>query len=100
MSFGLVVCWAVNIAWASCVLSIVPQRDSQAEALGLPTSLEAAARLGQISTVPLAEVLGEGGALSSLVSGFIALSVSISFAVMGSGLAHLLRAPCRSPAAG
>jgi hypothetical protein len=93
---GLIVCWALNVAWASSVLSIVPQTAAQAVAQGLPgdASLERAAALGQISTVAVSSIVDAKFPQFKWVSGgvsvFIALSISVSFVIMGTGLKSVL----------
>lgn len=91
---GLVVCWLLNSCWAYFVLRIVPQTKADAESLGIPVSLEAAAQAGQISTVPIGVIIEENFPayvwVSVAVSVFISLSISVSYLIMGSGLKHIL----------
>ncbi|OSX79571.1 hypothetical protein BU14_0074s0002 [Porphyra umbilicalis] len=94
---AIVGCWALNVVWCRAVLAIVPRTA----AAGLP-SLSAAHALGQISTVPLIQQLrvvaaSEGRAsspaataLHALVDAFVAISVTVSFGVMGAGYRHLI----------
>ena len=101
VSAGLVVCWALNVGWAASVLSLVPQTSAQAVALGLPpsASLESAAAAGQISTVPVAAIIDARFPqlrwVAAGVSFFIALSISVSFIVMGTGLKSVLEGVAR-----
>lgn len=90
-------CWALNLVWCRAVLAIVPRTA----AAGLP-SLAAAHAAGQISTVPLIQQLrvvaaasGRASspaatALHALVDAFVAISVTVSFGVMGAGYRHLV----------
>lgn len=100
---GVFICYVLNIVWAAFVLYIVPQTEAQAQAAGQKhaalanghVSLEAAEAAGQISTVPVAEVIDAGfpqyAWVSVLVTAFICLSVSVSFITLSTGLVHVLR---------
>jgi amino acid permease len=98
VSAGLCVCWALNIGWAASILSIVPQTSaeaiSQGFAGGASASLEYALQTGQISTIPLTLVIGSKfpsfSWISTCVSVFIALSISVSYIIMGTGLKSVL----------
>jgi amino acid permease len=98
VSAGLCVCWALNIGWAASILSIVPQTAAEAIRLGFSggasASLEYALQTGQISTIPLTLVIGSRfpsfSWISTCVSVFIALSISVSFIIMGTGLKSVL----------
>lgn len=93
---GLVVCWALNLLWAWLILSLVPQTIEGAIAAGLPKtiSLEAASKAGQISTVPLVALIRlrhpSLSWVATSVSVFMAVSISVSYIVMGSGLRNLV----------
>jgi len=101
VSAGLVVCWALNVGWAASVLSLVPQTAAQAVALGLSpsASLESAAARGEISTVPVAAIIDarfpELRWVAASVSFFIALSVSVSYVIMGTGFKSVLEGAAR-----
>ena len=101
VSAGLIVCWALNVGWAASVLLLVPQTAAQAAALGLPpsASLQSAAASGQISTVPVAAIIDARFPqlrwVAAGVSFFIALSISVSFVIMGTGLKSVLEGVAR-----
>ena len=99
---GVVLCWLTNLLWAFFVLEIVPQTDAQAiedqvghsQLRGIEVSLEKARRQGEISTVPVTQIIDHGfpqySWVSTTVTVFIVLSVSVSFITMGTGLKHVL----------
>ena len=104
---GVVLCWVLNLLWCNFVLEIVPQSLSSGSevgeriqkliALGLENAtLEHAALNGQISTLPLTDIikhdprLSEWAWVAPLVDGFIVVSVSVSFITLGTGLKHVL----------
>jgi hypothetical protein len=84
---GVVTCYIFCTIWCLAVLLVVPQTSST-------NSLETAYKLGQISTVPLVSQLHQVNSVpkivSFLVNGFICLSTTVSFLVMGSGLKNAL----------
>lgn len=99
---AVILCWVLNIAWAYAVLSIVPQTDEldaedaieHPELQGITVSLAQSRERGEISTVPLTQVINHGfpqySWVSTTVTVFIVLSVSVSFITMGTGLKHVL----------
>ncbi|KAA0161776.1 hypothetical protein FNF31_03562 [Cafeteria roenbergensis] len=103
---GVVVCWVLNILWSAFILGIVPQTREDAlhdtahpELAELGVSLEQAQEEGEISTVPAVAVIEklqpELTWVSSSVTAFILLSVSVSFTTMGTGLKHVLHGVSR-----
>lgn len=88
---AIILCFVINIAWVYAVLLVVPQTTTDPAA----TSLQSAAAAGQISTIPLMEVLQAShdkfnGIVAVLVNLFIAISVTISFLVMSVGMLHFI----------
>lgn len=118
---AVVLCYVLNVMWCIGVLMVVPQGTTAADAastnrhvsVALPyvaraltdgavvangtaaATLQGANDLGQISTVPLVEVLSgqEHGAAASavinMVNVFIFISISVSFMVMGIGMTQM-----------
>lgn len=102
-NIALLLCYLLNISWAYAVLLVVPQSASSPP---LPSSspfanvpgnvtLENAQALGQISTIPLIQVLQASHdklntIVAFLVNVFIAVSLTISFLVMSVGLLHFV----------
>ncbi len=87
---GVVICYVLNVSWCVAVLLIVPQ-----------SKLSVANSLGENSTYPLIEALKKhGGEVNTvaafLVNLFTAISVTVSFFVMGTGLKHVLDDQLRS----
>lgn len=84
---GVITCYILCSIWCLAVLLVVPQTSSA-------NSLQMAYKLGQISTVPLVAQLRQVNSIpnvvSFLVNGFICLSTTVSFLVMGSGLRSAL----------
>ena len=108
-------CYVVNIAWSTAVLLIVPQDISQIVTNNEQSSQQQITRIssnvtltdanerGQISTVPLIEVLsGRDDKLdfiiALLVDIFIVVSITISFMVMAIGLLHYTDSQSKSVA--
>lgn len=118
---ALVLCYVLNVMWCIGVLMVVPQGLQEARAHQLisqfkiipllrhlsettgggngtaAVTLSTANELGQISTVPLVEVLKGRGTRSlaaavviNLVNVFVFISISVSFMVMGMGLTQML----------
>lgn len=118
---ALVLCYVLNVMWCIGVLMVVPQGLQEAPARQLVSQFEvipllrqlsesttagnrtaavtlsSANDLGQISTVPLVEVLKSRGTQSvaasvviNLVNVFVFISISVSFMVMGMGLTQML----------
>lgn len=118
VSSAIVLCYVLNVMWCVGVLMVVPQGLREAperQLMSLPPllrqvsesttvgngtaaiTLAAANELGQISTVPLVEVLRSRGTHSvaasvviNLVNVFVFISISVSFMVMGIGLTQML----------
>jgi hypothetical protein len=84
---GVVVCFACNSVWCFFVLNIVPQQ-------GYPVSLEESRDNGEISTVPVINIMRSQAPvyawMAVMVEAFIAISISVSYVTMGSGLKHFL----------
>lgn len=105
------VCYLLNVAWAFAVLFVVPQTtasltssltSSSLPSLASNATLENANALGQISTIPLMEVLKASHdnlnvVIAFLVNSFIAISVTVSFLVMSVGMLHFLKGSVSSP---
>jgi len=114
---GLTTCVILNILWCWAILAVVPQQDPCVinglnESLSLISnlvnetqsnggfcskpSLKKAALNGQISTVPLTEILENGRHtyfqyVSFIVQLFIVISISVSYMTMGSALHHTIK---------
>lgn len=100
--FAVALCYVLNIAWSIGVLLVVPQFSTESlsntgnpQGAQMNVSLTTADELGEISTVPLIQVLqSRGDALDGivalLVNLFIAISVTISFLVMSVGMKHYI----------
>lgn len=84
---ALFICYALNVLWCYFVLQIVPQK-------GETNSLEAAKKLGQISTGPVINIIEKDHPqyawMAKLVSAFVTLSVTVSYVTMSSGMKHML----------
>lgn len=86
---AVVICYLLNVGWVLAVLQVVPRNAPN----GAP-SLTNAYHLGQISTVPLIDVLHHTGAVHGsllhtvevIVELFIFASTGVSFFVMSAGL--------------
>eukprot|EP01027_Heterolobosea_sp_BB2_P018522 GEZU01026078.1.p1 GENE.GEZU01026078.1~~GEZU01026078.1.p1 ORF type:complete len:563 (+),score=72.96 GEZU01026078.1:174-1862(+) len=93
---ALVICGAVTASWVLFILMVVPQDSADPNE---PT-LRQAAEKGQISTMPLAEVLRQRYPkylwLTYVIQIFIVISVTASFVTLGSALKHLLDGYSRS----
>ncbi len=83
VSLGVVFCYVLNLLWAYFILEIVPQTAADGP------SLAGAAEAGQISTVPLIDVIESSFPRYSWVAvaieSFIALSVAVSFVTISTG---------------
>lgn len=83
---GLAAVWVLNLLWALFLLQVVPQEGDP--------SLTAASRRGEIASVPLSDVIHADYPKYAWVLWitrvFVAISVSVSFLALGSGLKHLL----------
>ena len=88
ITFGIVLCWCLNLAWCYFVLHIVPQT-------GEPLSLKHSASAGEISTVPVVESIEKNAPqymfVGKIVNSFIMLSLTVSFCTLGIGMMHVLR---------
>jgi amino acid permease len=84
---GLFFVWALNVLWCYYILLIVPQT-------GDGISLEHAAEEGDISTVPLIQVIKQNYPqffwVAILVDVFIMLSITVSYITVGTGTKHVL----------
>ncbi|XP_019112010.1 uncharacterized protein si:ch211-51h4.2 isoform X2 [Larimichthys crocea] len=115
---GLTTCLVLNILWCWAVLKIVPQtslpeRRMAAEMTTQPDysnlsyshssispllysniSLEESEKAGEIATIPLTKIINERYRMYSwvavLIQVFIAISVTVSFLVMGSAMKHTI----------
>ncbi|XP_036410865.1 uncharacterized protein si:ch211-51h4.2 isoform X3 [Megalops cyprinoides] len=110
---GLVTCTVLNILWCWAVLEIVPQmsvkkvlEDGISNNSGIFTetsppaytfvysniSLEESERVGEIATIPLTKIINQKHRHFSwvvkLIQIFIAISITVSFLVMGSAMKH------------
>lgn len=81
VSLAVVLCFTLNLLWCYTILQTVPQ-----------AALQSADTNGQISTIPLVNILQTKSSsfqmnlLTNLVKFFIAISVTVSFLVIGAGL--------------
>ncbi|KAM4548475.1 uncharacterized protein PAE49_016716 isoform 2-T2 [Odontesthes bonariensis] len=115
---GLTTCTVLNILWCWAVLEIVPQTsiperrmtaDTAAEhASNSPSahpssvfpqlysniSLENSEKAGEIATIPLTKIINQHyraySWVAELIQVFIAISVTVSFLVMGSAMKHTI----------
>ncbi|XP_036410857.1 uncharacterized protein si:ch211-51h4.2 isoform X2 [Megalops cyprinoides] len=112
---GLVTCTVLNILWCWAVLEIVPQmsvkkvlEDGISNNSGIFTetsppaytfvysniSLEESERVGEIATIPLTKIINQKHRHFSwvvkLIQIFIAISITVSFLVMGSAMKHTI----------
>nr|XP_046246500.1 uncharacterized protein si:ch211-51h4.2 isoform X2 [Scatophagus argus] len=115
---GLTTCTVLNILWCWAVLEIVPQtslpeRQMAAEMTAQPDSsspsaphssispllysnisLEESEKAGEIATIPLTKIINEHyraySWVAELIQVFIAISVTVSFLVMGSAMKHTI----------
>ncbi|XP_022071983.1 uncharacterized protein si:ch211-51h4.2 [Acanthochromis polyacanthus] len=115
---GLTTCTVLNILWCWAVLEIVPQtslpeRRMAAETTTQPDysspsgppssvsphfysniSLEQSEKAGEIATIPLTKIINERyrtySWVAELIQVFIAISVTVSFLVMGSAMKHTI----------
>lgn len=115
VNLGLVTCTLLNILWCWAVLDIVPQRNScflydphhnnslhsvsdsdTASRLVCAhnLSLESAEENGDISTIPLTQIIHQlypgYDWIATLIELFIMLSITVSFLTMGAALQHTL----------
>jgi len=85
---GIFTCFVLNILWCLFVLRIVPQYGD--------ISLEQAEEEGNISTVPLVQIIETTPELHQftwiavLVQIFITTSITVSFVTLSSGMKHVL----------
>ncbi|XP_076579246.1 uncharacterized protein LOC143315754 [Chaetodon auriga] len=115
---GLTTCTVLNILWCWAVLEIVPQtslpeRRMAPETTAQPDSsslsgphssvspllysnisLEESEKAGEIATIPLTKIINERyraySWVAELIQVFIAISVTVSFLVMGSAMKHTI----------
>ncbi|XP_035863574.1 uncharacterized protein si:ch211-51h4.2 isoform X3 [Sander lucioperca] len=115
---GLTTCTVLNILWCWAVLEIVPQtsiperwlaaetttqpgpsnlsgpHSSASRVLYSNISLEESEKAGEIATIPLTKIINERykaySWLAELIQVFIAISVTVSFLVMGSAMKHTI----------
>ncbi|XP_023810231.1 uncharacterized protein LOC101158756 isoform X2 [Oryzias latipes] len=103
---GLATCTLLNILWCWAVLHIVPQTSSAPPSSGSPRppsdharlpsniSLEDSEKAGEIATIPLTKIIIQRYQsywwVAELIQVFIAISVTVSFLVMGSAMKHTL----------
>ncbi|XP_041862943.1 uncharacterized protein si:ch211-51h4.2 isoform X2 [Melanotaenia boesemani] len=115
---GLTTCTVLNILWCWAVLEIVPQTSlperrmatntttspTSSSTSARPTSvhpqlfsnisLENSEKAGEIATIPLTKIINEHyrafSWVAELIQVFIAISVTVSFLVMGSAMKHTL----------
>jgi hypothetical protein len=87
---AVLVCFALNVVWCLFVLQVVPQTSPDPDS----PSLERSRKLQDPGFVPLIEIIKKSfpqyNWLSIIVQVFIALSVSVSFVTMSSGMKHIL----------
>ncbi|KAL3046905.1 hypothetical protein OYC64_021179 [Pagothenia borchgrevinki] len=104
---GLTTCTVLNILWCWAVLEIVPQTSTSERRLAAGTSrdpgtpllysnisLEESERAGEIATIPLTKIINERykaySWVAELIQVFVAISVTVSFLVMGSAMKHTI----------
>ncbi|XP_029988009.1 uncharacterized protein LOC115417931 [Sphaeramia orbicularis] len=110
---GLTTCTLLNILWCWAVLEIVPQTSLPERHMMTPDpssppvplasaspllynniSLEQSEKAGEIATIPLTKIITERYSVYSwvarLIQVFIAISVTVSFLVMGSAMKHTI----------
>ncbi|XP_034071904.1 uncharacterized protein si:ch211-51h4.2 isoform X2 [Gymnodraco acuticeps] len=104
---GLTTCTVLNILWCWAVLEIVPQTSTPERRLAAGTSpdpgtpllhsnisLEESERAGEIATIPLTKIINERykaySWVAELIQVFVAISVTVSFLVMGSAMKHTI----------
>ncbi|KAG2374259.1 hypothetical protein C9374_010829 [Naegleria lovaniensis] len=89
---GLFVCFVINVLWCLFVLRIVPQESSSTDK-NYP-SLHKSKEKGEISTVPIIEIIKlkypQYVWLGYFVQFFISLSITVSFCTMSAGAKHML----------
>mmetsp|Transcript_12019 Transcript_12019/g.36643 ORF Transcript_12019/g.36643 Transcript_12019/m.36643 type:complete len:459 (+) Transcript_12019:369-1745(+) len=88
VSSAVVTCFLFNILWCLSVLLLVPQVSGSPD----EPSLQAAYEAGAISTEPLVEILGRVSRMRFIVNLFTAVSVTVSFLVMGAGMQNMISA--------
>ncbi|XP_044054518.1 uncharacterized protein si:ch211-51h4.2 isoform X2 [Siniperca chuatsi] len=114
---GLTTCTVLNVLWCWAVLEIVPQtsiperrptaeaaqpnssslsgpRSSISPLLYSNISLEESEKAGEIATIPVTKIINERyraySWVAELIQVFIAISVTVSFLVMGSAMKHTI----------
>ncbi|KAJ8418855.1 hypothetical protein AAFF_G00003540 [Aldrovandia affinis] len=108
---GLLTCTVLNILWCWAVLEIVPQMSVQKvledgvwnKSQAYPSaytlvysniSLEESEIAGEIATIPLTKIINQKHSrfswVAELIQVFIAISITVSFLVMGSAMKHTI----------
>ena len=93
---GTITCFILNILWCYSVLEVVPQcNESEVdEGMDCSISLAKSEEEGEIATVPLTQIMNrdhkEFSWISTVLTYFITLSVTVSFMTMGSAFRHAL----------
>jgi len=84
---GFIFVWILNILWCFFMLQAIPQT-------GDPISLQNSLRNGEISTIPLIQIIESNYKdyqwIAYCVSVFILISVSVSYLTLGTGYRHVL----------
>lgn len=91
---GLTLVWIFNILWCYFVLRIVPQHGPDDNNRERVTTLRGAGLWGEISTVPLTNIINEVypkySWIAMIITLFTVISVTVSFIVNGIALKHFL----------
>jgi hypothetical protein len=78
-------CYLINVLWCYFILKSVPQVGNSPNA----PSLLGAELLGEISTIPLVEIIkmkhNDLSWISGFIDTFVLISISVSFITIGSG---------------
>jgi len=86
-SLGFTFVWILNILWCFFMLQTIPQ-------VGNPISLTNSLKNGEISTIPLIQIIENNYKeylwIAYCVTIFILISVSVSYLTLGTGLRHVL----------
>lgn len=91
---GLTLVWIFNILWCYFILQIVPQTGPHDDDKTNVTTLRGAERWGEISTVPLSNIINSAYPqfkwIATIIMLFTVISVTVSFIVNGVALKHVL----------
>lgn len=91
---GLTLVWIFNILWCYFVLQIVPQQGPDDDNREKVTTLRGAGMWGEISTVPLTNIINsvypQYSWIALIITLFTVVSVTVSFIVNGIALKHFL----------